>query len=143
MSAQTDDPNAVAVEPSLRGHVPAAGPHVVQDGECPISSRKVGASRNRAEPAARPIALDAFAGNARRAWGIDRETAARRSHTGRGDEALAGLEAFVALWSELFRSRWLAALPGTGTPAGAAHARAVAPLLHAFDRSRRRRGDAG
>jgi predicted DCC family thiol-disulfide oxidoreductase YuxK len=119
---------------------------VLYNGECPICSREIRSYEAQAERAGRPIAFDALGSEEAERWGIGRDAAARRLHVRRGGETLEGLDAFVALWEELPRLRWLAravSLPGLRPLVEVIYERAAAPLLYAMDRRRRRRGGTG
>jgi predicted DCC family thiol-disulfide oxidoreductase YuxK len=73
------------------------------------------------------------------ALGLTPEDAARRLHVVRDGELLAGLPAFVALWEEMPRFRWLArvvSLPLVRPVASAVYERVLAPALYALHRRR-------
>lgn len=67
------------------------------------------------------------------AWGVSAEQAARRLHVLHEGRVVAGVPAFLALWSRLPRYRWLArlvALPGIVQLASLVYERVLAPALY-------------
>lgn len=117
---------------------------VIYNAECPICSREVAGYRDYAEARALPLRFADLHAEDLSSLGITREDAARRLHVVRGGELLAGLPAFVALWSEMPRFRWLArlvSLPVVRPVADLLYERVLAPLLYAMHRRRVARGD--
>jgi len=115
---------------------------VIYNDTCPICAREVGHYMRSAEAAGAPIRFDGLDGADLAAHGLDRDRAARRFHLVREGQLLSGVDAFVALWTELPRWRWLArivALPGIRQIAGVAYDRAAAPALYALHRRREAR----
>ena len=118
---------------------------VIYNDTCPICAREVGHYRRAAGKSGAPIrfdGLDGLDGAELAAYGLDRDRAARRFHVVRDVQLLSGVDAFIALWSELPRWRWLArlvALPGVRDIAGFAYDHAAAPTLHALHRRREAR----
>ncbi|MGI1661892.1 thiol-disulfide oxidoreductase DCC family protein [Palleronia sp. KMU-117] len=115
---------------------------VIFNNTCPICAREVGHYRRAAEDAGAPIGFHGLDDAAVAACGLDRDAAARRFHVWRDGELLSGVDAFVALWRELPRWRWLArvvSLPLVRPLAGVAYDRVAAPLLYAMHRRREAR----
>ena len=115
---------------------------VIYNDTCPICAREVGHYRRAAEAAGVPIRFDGLDGADLGLLGLDRDRAARRFHMVRDGELLSGVDAFIALWSELPRWRWLArivALPGLRRIAGLVYDHAAAPALYALHRRREAR----
>ena len=75
--------------------------------------------------------------------GIDDDAARRRLHVIRADgTVLRGVDAFLALWREMPRYRWLARLvgmPGIKQLAWLAYEGALAPIIYRWDARRRRK----
>lgn len=123
---------------------------VLYNADCPICSREIAAYARAAHAAGAPLAFEPLAGADLAAWGLTDDAARRRLHLRRegegggegGGAVLAGLPAFLALWDELPRLRWLARLlrlPLIRPAAGALYERVLAPALFALDRRRRAR----
>jgi predicted DCC family thiol-disulfide oxidoreductase YuxK len=112
---------------------------VIYNASCPICSREVAGYRRYAEARALPLRFQDMAATDLAALGLTPELAARRLHVVQDGELLAGLPAFVALWSEMPRFRWLArlvSLPVLRPIASIAYERVLAPLLYAMHRRR-------
>lgn len=115
---------------------------VLYNDTCPICSREVALYRREAETTGAAIDFAGLGDFDLAAHGLDREAAARALHVIRNGERLAGLDAFIALWSALPRWTWLARLvdrPVLRPLARVVYDRLAAPLLYALDRRRRRR----
>ncbi len=112
---------------------------VIYNASCPICSREVDGYRRYAEARALPLRFDDMGTADLAALGLTPEDAARRLHVVRNGRLLAGVPAFVALWSEMPRFRWLArlvSLPLVHPLAEVVYERALAPLLYAMHRRR-------
>lgn len=115
---------------------------VLYNADCPVCSFEIDGYAAYARRVGLPIRFDDLNGPAREAWGIDAETAARRLHVLHAGEVLAGVPAFLALWRQMPRYRWLARLvgaPGMRQAASALYDHVLAPALFRWDRLRRRR----
>lgn len=118
---------------------------VIYNGSCPICSREVAGYKRYSEARALPLRFDDLARADLAALGLTPEDAARRLHVVRHGEVIAGLPAFVALWSEMPRFRWLArlvSLPVVRPLAEAVYEWVLAPALYALHRRRIRRAGA-
>ncbi|MFU8883338.1 MAG: thiol-disulfide oxidoreductase DCC family protein [Rhodobacterales bacterium] len=76
-------------------------------------------------------------------WGVTADQAARRLHVVREGRVLSGLPAFITLWQQMPRYRWLArivGLPGVRQMAGMVYDHILAPLLYLTHVRRQRRG---
>lgn len=116
---------------------------VLYNGSCPICSREISAYARYVEARALPVRFDDLAATDLEALGLTTEDAARRLHVLRGGELLAGVPAFVALWQEMPRFRWLARLvsfPVIRPVANVVYEWALAPALYAMHRRRVARG---
>lgn len=123
----------------------ADGLCVLYNGDCPICSREIAAYRGTAARDGLALDFEDLNRTDLAAWGVSAEAARRRLHVRRGDEVLAGLPAFVALWRSMPRLRWLAALVSARPVRPLAtllYEHLLAPALHALDRRRRRRAAA-
>ncbi len=84
---------------------------VLYNESCPICSREIKHYARLAEDGDLPLAFDGL-GDAAADWGIEAETAAKRIHVQQGDRLLVGVPAFLAMWAEIPRYRWLAKVVG-------------------------------
>ena len=76
-------------------------------------------------------------------WGLTREVAAKRLHVRKGDELLSGIPAFIELWQNMPRYRWLARAVSLPVIRGAAvfvYDKVLAPALFRWD-TRRQKSD--
>lgn len=77
-------------------------------------------------------------------WGVTADQAARRLHVVQDGQVLSGIPAFIALWQQMPRYRWLArvvALPGIRQTAALVYDHVLAPWLYrAHLRRQARRG---
>lgn len=106
---------------------------VLYNANCPVCRFEIDHYRKVAAKGGLPVAFDDLNGPARAAWGIEPDAAARRLHVRRGSAVVSGFPAFLALWSQMPRMRWLArvlGLPGPRHAMGWAYDRIGAPLLY-------------
>ena len=114
---------------------------VIYNGSCPICSREIDIYRR-----------DAARSGVDMRWtdlteeglppGYDRDEVARRLHAVRDGAVLIGVPAFIAMWSEIPRWRWLARvvnLPVIRQGAVLVYDFALAPALYALHRRREAR----
>ena len=117
---------------------------VLYNESCPVCRREVHHYRRLSEADGLPIAYaDLDDPDGRADWGLSRDAAAARLHVRKDGEVLSGVPAFVALWREIPRYRWLArlvSLPGVHGLACLVYDHILAPALVAFDKRRHRRG---
>ncbi|MEM8631334.1 MAG: DUF393 domain-containing protein [Pseudomonadota bacterium] len=112
---------------------------------CPICAREVEAYRTYSEGHALPLRFEGIDGVDLSEWGLTPEAAARRLHVVRDGELLAGVPAFLMLWSEMPRFRPLArlvGLPGIRHIAHIVYEGVLAPALFAMHLRRQRRAGA-
>ncbi|MEL7099917.1 MAG: DUF393 domain-containing protein [Pseudomonadota bacterium] len=115
---------------------------VLYNADCPVCSFEIDHYAAYADKHDLPIRFDDLNAGERAAWGLDRETAARRLHVRKGGQIYAGIPAFIILWQDMPRYRWLArlvALPGVHWTACKVYDHILAPLLYAWDKRRQRR----
>ena len=75
-------------------------------------------------------------------WGLTQDQAARRLYLRKDGALLSGIPAFLVLWSDMPRYRWLArlvGLPGVRTLASWVYDYVLAPLLYGWHRLRQAR----
>lgn len=115
---------------------------VIYNGSCPICSREISAYQRYAEARALPLNFDDLHQTDLAALGLTADAAARRLHVVQEGRLLAGLPAFVALWEEMPRLRWLArlvSLPVIRPLAHATYEHVLAPLLYRMHLRRKSR----
>lgn len=107
--------------------------HVLYNGACSLCAPEIEIYRRAAERAGADIAFHDLNTAALTDWGLDADTARQRLHAREGARLLAGVPAFVALWSRLPRWRWLArlvSLPGVRQAAALVYDHLAAPWLY-------------
>jgi len=112
---------------------------VIYNANCPICSREVDSYRRYAEARGLPLRFEDLNTADLAQLGLTPSDAARRLHVVRDGRLLAGVDAFVALWSEMPRFAWLArlvSLPGIRQVARAVYEYVLAPALYALHRRR-------
>lgn len=106
---------------------------VLYNADCPICDAEICHYRSYTEKRDIPVAYDDLNSDALAQWGIDPETAAKRLHVTANGELYSGIPAFLILWQEMPRFRWLArliGLPGIKQLACLAYDHALAPCLY-------------
>jgi predicted DCC family thiol-disulfide oxidoreductase YuxK len=114
---------------------------VLYNDACPICSREIKHYDKLAAKDDLPLVFEPL-GTSAQDWGIDPDAAARQIHARRGDELLTGFDAFVAMWSEIPRYRWIArlcSLPVIRTIVRIIYDHVAAPLLYALHKRRQRK----
>lgn len=117
--------------------------HVIYNETCPICAREVEGYRRYSGARGLPIRYHGLSSEMRQRQGLSADDAARRFHVVRNGRLIAGLPAFVALWHEMPRFRWLArlvSLPVIFPLVRFGYDRIAAPLLFAMHRRRSQRG---
>ncbi|WP_299791180.1 DUF393 domain-containing protein [uncultured Marivita sp.] len=115
---------------------------VLFNNQCPVCSFEINHYAAYAKDHDLPIQFDDLNGPERAAWGIDEDTAARRLYVLRDGELTSGIPAFLVLWREMPRYRWLArvvGLPGIRQVASVAYDHALAPLIYRWHLRRKAR----
>lgn len=116
---------------------------ILYNASCPICSREVNHYQRLSRAADLPIAYDDLSDAARLTdWGVTKEQAAKRLHLRQNGQMYSGLPAFILLWQQIPRTRWLArlfSLPGLHWMAIKAYDHLAAPLLYALHQRRQRR----
>lgn len=85
---------------------------VLFNADCPVCNAEICHYRNYTEARGIGVAYDDLNSDALLPWGIDADTAAQRLHVIKEGQLHVGVAAFVALWSDMPRYRWLAKLVG-------------------------------
>ena len=108
-----------------------ADTRILYNDTCPVCSFEIDAYRRRAIREGLALQFDTLDHAAD--WGLTPDQAARRLHVSHQGRLLSGIPAFVALWSEMPRWRWLArltALPGIHGAACLVYDHVLAPILY-------------
>lgn len=113
---------------------------VLFNADCPVCNWEIGHYKTYAKGAALPIRFDGLEAACR--WGLTEDQAARRLHVLADGQLLSGIPAFLALWREMPRYRWLArlvGLPGLRHLAAASYDYVLAPVIYRAHLRRMRR----
>jgi predicted DCC family thiol-disulfide oxidoreductase YuxK len=107
---------------------------VLYNAACPVCSKEIDHYAALTERDVLPIGYDDLNDPEKLArWGLSPEAAAKRLHVRKNGETLSGVPAFIALWREIPRYRWLArivAISGIFHLASAVYDYILAPLLY-------------
>lgn len=115
---------------------------VLFNANCPVCNFEIQNYARYAQLKALPIRFDDLNSQARDPWGIDPDTAARRLYVLKDGHLSSGIPAFVVLWAQMPRYRWLArliALPGLRHVASLAYDWLMAPAIYRWHLHRLRR----
>ena len=118
---------------------------VLYNGDCPVCSVEIDHYARYSQERALPLAYDDLSDCDLARWGVSRDEAAKRLHVMQDGEIFAGIPAFLVLWREMPRYRWLArfvGLPGVRQVAGVVYDYILAPALYAWHKRREARGAA-
>jgi predicted DCC family thiol-disulfide oxidoreductase YuxK len=106
---------------------------VLYNASCPVCNFEIGHYARYAGHNGLPIRFDDLNSEARDAWGLDADTAARRLYVLHDGVLTSGIPAFVVLWAQMPRYRWLArvvGLAGVRQVASAVYDHVLAPLIY-------------
>lgn len=107
---------------------------VLYNAGCPICGREVRHYECLSDAADVPIRYDDLNDPEDLSrWSVSAEAAAKRLHVRKNGQVYAGLPAFIALWEEIPRTRWLArifSIPGLHGAAAALYDHGLAPSLY-------------
>ena len=110
------------------------------NGDCPVCNAEMCSYAAYAEQGTLPIAFDDLNRTDLTAWGVTEDRAARLLHVLHDGQLHVGWDAFLVLWSQMPRYRWLArigALPGLRQVASWGYTHVVARVI--YERHLRRR----
>jgi len=116
---------------------------VLYNDTCPICAREIKHYDQLTQSGDLPIEFAPLTAEAEN-WGFDTDTAAQQLHVRQGNTVLGGADAFIALWGEIPRYRWLARfckLPGINAVFRFYYNRITAPALFALHKRRQRKAD--
>jgi predicted DCC family thiol-disulfide oxidoreductase YuxK len=107
---------------------------VLYNASCPVCSKEIDHYAALTEKHVLPIGYDDLNDPEKLArWGLSPEAAAKRLHVRKDGQTLSGVPAFIALWREIPRYRWVArivSVPGLFHLASAVYDYVLAPLLY-------------
>ncbi|OYW62581.1 MAG: thiol-disulfide oxidoreductase [Rhodobacterales bacterium 32-66-7] len=106
---------------------------VLFNADCPVCNFEIRHYARYAAAKGLPIRFDDLNSTAREGWGLDADTAARRLYVLHDGRLTSGIPAFLVLWAEMPRYRWVArvvGLPGIRHAASAVYDHVLAPLIY-------------
>jgi len=81
---------------------------VLYNGECPVCRFEIDHYAGYSREQGLPIRFDDLNSDALADWGVSADDAARRLHVRKNGQVYSGIPAFVLLWQDMPRFRWLA-----------------------------------
>jgi predicted DCC family thiol-disulfide oxidoreductase YuxK len=115
---------------------------VLFNADCPVCNFEIRQYARYAETNGLPIRFDDLNSEARSRWGLDADTAARRLYVLHDGRLASGIPAFLILWAQMPRYRWLArvvGLAGIRQVAALVYDHILAPLIYRWHLRRMRR----
>ena len=115
---------------------------VLFNADCPVCSVEIRAYSRHARARDLPIRFDDLNSCALADWSVDSDTAALRLHVLHRGQLSAGIPAFLVLWAQMPRYRWLArlvGLPGLRHLASFGYDHLLAPAIYHWHLRRQRR----
>ncbi|WP_299546895.1 thiol-disulfide oxidoreductase DCC family protein [uncultured Tateyamaria sp.] len=106
---------------------------VLYNADCPVCSFEIDHYAKYSAGRALPIRFEDLNCVDMTDWGLSRDEAARRLYVLRGGQMYSGVPAFIVLWQDMPRYRWLArivSLPGLHWLASKAYDHVLAPLIY-------------
>lgn len=114
---------------------------VLYNAQCPVCNFEISHYATYAAQNALPIRFDDLNSDALAQWDLTADAAARRLYVAHDGELTSGIPAFIILWNQMPRYRWLARvvnLPGIHWIASVAYDRVLAPLIYRWHLRRQR-----
>lgn len=115
---------------------------VLYNAECPVCNFEISHYAKYAQASDLPIRFDDLNTDARAPWNLTEDEAARRLYVLHEGELSSGIPAFLVLWQQMPKYRWLARVvgfPGVKHLAIFAYDHALAPAIYAWYRAYQRR----
>lgn len=115
---------------------------VLYNAQCPVCNFEISHYADYCAKRSLPIRFDDLNSDALAAWGLDADTAARRLYVAKDGQLLSGIPAFIVLWRDMPRYRFLAsivALPGIYWLSCMAYDRVLAPAIYRWHIRRKAR----
>ncbi len=118
---------------------------VLYNADCPVCSFEINHYAAYARRQALPLGFEDLNVDDLADWGLTRDQAARRLYVLKDGALHSGIPAFLILWQDMPRYRWLArlvGLPGIRHLAGFVYDRILAPLIYRWHLRRQFRRNA-
>jgi predicted DCC family thiol-disulfide oxidoreductase YuxK len=118
---------------------------VLYNATCPVCNFEIQHYARYAGINGLPIRFDDLNSDARGQWGLDADTAARRLYVLHEGTLTSGIPAFLVLWMQMPKYRWLAKVvgfPGIKQIACAAYDHVLAPAIYRWHLRRLRKQSA-
>lgn len=115
---------------------------VLYNAECPVCNFEISHYAKYASQQSLDIGFDDLNTDACSEWQLSPDDAAKRLYVRHGDEVTSGIPAFLVLWQQMPRYRWLAhvvGLPGIKQLASVIYDYALAPAIYRWHLSRKRK----
>ena len=115
---------------------------VLYNADCPVCNFEIRHYAAYAQQTGLPIRFDDLNSAARSGWGLDADTAARRLYVLHDGQLSSGIPAFLILWAQMPRYRWLGrivGLPGVRQLAGLVYDYILAPVIYRWHLRRQAR----
>ena len=115
---------------------------VLFNANCPVCSFEIGHYQSYSCKNGLQIQFDDLNSDARLRWGLDADTAAKSLYVLHDGKITSGVAAFIVLWSQMPRYRWLAklvGLPGVRHVASAVYDLVLAPVTYRWHLRRQAR----
>lgn len=115
---------------------------VLYNAECPVCRYEIHHYRDYADDNGLPLRFDDLNVCALDRWGVSADQAARRLHVLHKGELFSGIPAFLVLWAEMPRYRWLGrvvGLPGVRQIASLGYDWVLAPVIYRWHLLRQRK----
>lgn len=120
----------------------AAETRVLYNAECPVCNFEISHYASYAQKQALPLGFEDLNVDDLADWGLTRDQAARRLYVLKGGVMTSGIPAFLILWRDMPRYRWLArivSVPGIRQLASFLYDWVLAPLIYRWHLLRQQR----
>lgn len=115
---------------------------VLYNATCPVCNFEIQHYARYAIAKGLPIRFDDLNSDAREHWSLDADTAARRLYVLHDGKLTSGIPAFLVLWAQMPKYRWLASVvgfPGIRQVASVVYDIVLAPVIYRWHLRRLRR----
>ncbi len=115
---------------------------VLYNAQCPVCNFEISHYARYSSDKGLPIRFDDLNSEALAQWGLDADAAARRLYVVHQGTLTSGIPAFLVLWAQMPKYKWLArtvALPGVRQAASAVYDFILAPVIYRWHLRRTRK----